>query len=488
MRCYPRRALGLVLVFPLLAACAGTLPSHAPADAQALAADRIGPGAGFGATDLDAVVSEPLAVDAAVRVALARSPRLQMAYARLGIGAADAFHASRLLNPTLSASRLSGDGGSERSLSLGLSLADALLLPRSRELAGRDLDALRIEVAARLVEVARETEHAWYDHVAAVQAARLHEAVAEAAGASAELAGRFRDAGTISRLQLLRERAAAREAEVAALQARVEVLRTRRVLNQAMGLSGELAAQWQPPDRLPMPSHHEPGLDGLLARAERERLDLEAARLQVGILEDGRDFTRRWRWLGGLELDYEWERESSGSRMRGPGLSLELPLFHQGQARTLRADARLARGRAELAERELAARLGVEEAHGRVQALRGIVSAYAEGIVPDRAEAVERELERYNFMLIGAFELLVAKQAEYTAYAGWIDAVRDYWLARTDLAHAVGGPLPYHAHGEPRQTPDLTGVIAPAGGHAHHGHHESDEGHHDHHDHHGGQP
>lgn len=45
-------------------------------------------------------------------------------------------------------------------------------------------------------------------------------------------------------------------------------------------------------------------------------------------------------------------------------------------------------------------------------------------------------------MLIGVFELLVAKQQEYDAYAGYLDAVRDYWTARTELARAVGRQLP----------------------------------------------
>ena len=44
-------------------------------------------------------------------------------------------------------------------------------------------------------------------------------------------------------------------------------------------------------------------------------------------------------------------------------------------------------------------------------------------------------------MLMGAYELLLAKQSEIGAYRDDIDAVRDYWIARSDLERAVGGRL-----------------------------------------------
>jgi len=45
-------------------------------------------------------------------------------------------------------------------------------------------------------------------------------------------------------------------------------------------------------------------------------------------------------------------------------------------------------------------------------------------------------------MLVGVFELLLAKQQEFDAYQGYLEAVRDYWLARVDLMRAVGAQLP----------------------------------------------
>jgi cobalt-zinc-cadmium efflux system outer membrane protein len=42
-------------------------------------------------------------------------------------------------------------------------------------------------------------------------------------------------------------------------------------------------------------------------------------------------------------------------------------------------------------------------------------------------------------MLVGAFELLEAKREESAAAAEYVEALHEYWLARVDLAQAIGG-------------------------------------------------
>lgn len=464
--------IGLALLTLALTACVTPARDLDTAQAESRQSARAAVGS---AADIDVqthrehLLGRPLTLDAAVALALAEQPRLKVAYSRLGIAAADAFESSRLANPTLSFQRLTGSG-TQRSWQIGVDLADLLLLHHKSEMAKRDFAALRIEVAAALVDVARDTERAWYRHVAAEQIATLRSATAEAAEASALLARRLHEAGNISRLQWVREQAAAGEARVQALHAESRTALTRRDLNLLMALRGDDALRWHTPDTLPLPVTEEPQLAHLLTEAREHRLDLAAGRLQLSVLEDGQQLANRWGWLGTFELDYEWERETDGSRLRGPGLTLELPIFNQGQHRTLRADARLMRGRAELAQRELQVEHEVQAALSRIARQREVIQTYRSSIVPGRAETVERQLERYNFMLIGTFELLAARQQEYQAYEHYIHAVRDYWLARTDLAHAVGKPLTGEIP-EAGRTPDLRKLIHPeASGHDHHNH------------------
>ena len=60
-------------------------------------------------------------------------------------------------------------------------------------------------------------------------------------------------------------------------------------------------------------------------------------------------------------------------------------------------------------------------------------------VIPVREAAVTFTQQEYNYMLVGVFELIAAKQAEYDSYQEYLEAVRDYWIARAQLEHAIGG-------------------------------------------------
>jgi cobalt-zinc-cadmium efflux system outer membrane protein len=44
-------------------------------------------------------------------------------------------------------------------------------------------------------------------------------------------------------------------------------------------------------------------------------------------------------------------------------------------------------------------------------------------------------------MLKGTYDLLLAKQSEVATERSYVEAWRDYWIARTQLERAVGGRL-----------------------------------------------
>ena len=51
---------------------------------------------------------------------------------------------------------------------------------------------------------------------------------------------------------------------------------------------------------------------------------------------------------------------------------------------------------------------------------------------------VKEILYHYNFMLKGVFDVLQVKQEELQARREYIDALRDYWVSRVELEHALG--------------------------------------------------
>lgn len=385
------------------------------------------------------LLSQPLTTARAVQLAFLKNPRIQSEYARLGLTQADLYDASRVSNPTFGYVdlRASGGGGSEVRRSVSVTFADVLLLRARTRLARAEIERVRHTVASALIDLATEVEIAWYEYVSTIQVAAMRDAVAQAAANSAEFASRSYEAGNLAPRDLALELAAASEARIVATRSLAETIRARTALASVLGVSSR--ETWDAPTTLPAPPADDGVENSLIARALETRPDLAAVRREVSLLEDALGVTRRWRYLGAVDVGYERGSESDGARLRGPTLALQLPIFNTGRGAVLRARAQLEDAQARLTSVELAVRNEVALGLDRVSAAREIAEQYRTALVPQREAVVQRELERYNYMLGGAFELLQAKRAEFDAYQEYLESVRDYWVTCAQLRRAVGG-------------------------------------------------
>lgn len=388
------------------------------------------------------IPTQPVTADHAVRLAFLYNPTIRQEYARLGLGRAELEEARRLSNPSFGYSHLHSreSGAAQIGRSLSLSFTDLLLLPARQRFASGQLERLQKDVAAELLNLAKEVEVAWFEAISADQVSSMRELVASSAEHSAALAQRFFDAGNINRLQLDQEYAAAAQARIGAVRARVEALRARSELATLMGLPA--SANWTLAAKLAAPPVSAYSADQLLRLALTQRLDLSAVQQEVALHEDLLGVTRRWRWLGEVEAGYDAEHEIDGDVLRGPSLTLELPIFNQGQAAIARAQAELVDARARLDALSYAVHNSVSLNLERLRLARDIAERYRSVLVPRREGIVARSQEQVNFMLMGVFELIVAKQQAYDAYQEYLEAVRDYWTIRAELRQSVGGRLP----------------------------------------------
>ncbi len=435
----------------LVASCAGIPADRGFADSQALVMARRGLEVAVPLPDNEAHdqtaewLAAPLTVESAQRIALTRNPQLLAQYARLGLAQAEVYDAARISNPLFSLAWLDGSaGGTQIGLGLAQNFADVLYLsPRKRRASG-ELARTQYQVAAELLNLAGQVEGAYYGHVGAIAVFELREALAAAGRASADLAQRFFDAGNLNRLELNREKAAATEARIEADRASARVLEARAVFNKLLGLTDE-EDRWTVAARLPLPVPAEDELSALQRLAQDGRLDLLAARQSVVRLEDMLGVTRSYRLVGDLQLGVDYEHETDGSRLLGPTLGLTLPIFNWGGGRVARAQAALDQMRAEARRLEIDVNNDVRLAQSKVANSRGLVERYRTQLIPQREEVVLRAMEMQNFMIIGQFELLLAKREEYAAYQGYLETLAGYWSTRAELAQAVGARLPSSA-------------------------------------------
>jgi cobalt-zinc-cadmium efflux system outer membrane protein len=63
-------------------------------------------------------------------------------------------------------------------------------------------------------------------------------------------------------------------------------------------------------------------------------------------------------------------------------------------------------------------------------------------LLPLRERIVHETQLQYNAMQLGVFELLRTREQQIEAAVAYVDALLDYWLARTDLEQLLSGRLP----------------------------------------------
>ena len=62
--------------------------------------------------------------------------------------------------------------------------------------------------------------------------------------------------------------------------------------------------------------------------------------------------------------------------------------------------------------------------------------------LPLRQRIVEQSLLQYNAMQIGVFQLLQSRRDQINAGREYIEALRDYWIARATLSRLLAGGSP----------------------------------------------
>jgi cobalt-zinc-cadmium efflux system outer membrane protein len=182
-----------------------------------------------------------------------------------------------------------------------------------------------------------------------------------------------------------------------------------------------------------------PGIDNVEAAAIAQRLDLAAANAEVEALARAAGLTRSTRWLSTLGIGVAYKREPDGEKLLGPEVELTLPLFDQGQARVARAEAELREAERRLEQLAIDVRSEAREALMRLRAAHGVAGHYRDALLPLQQTVVSETLKFYNGMLVGVYDLLLARQAQVQTAKEYIDASKEFWLAWAELEQAVGG-------------------------------------------------
>jgi outer membrane protein TolC len=174
----------------------------------------------------------------------------------------------------------------------------------------------------------------------------------------------------------------------------------------------------------------------------RNRLDIQAAKLRTESVASSLGLTKATRFVNALDVGYLDNFETDKGHERGYEISVEIPLFDWGSAKTARAEAIYMQSANRLAQTAIDARSEVRESYSAYVTSYDVAKHYRDEVVPVRKTISDEMLLRYNGMLASVFELLADSRDQVAAVNGYIDALKDYWVAETDLQQSLGGRLP----------------------------------------------
>ena len=408
---------------------------------QAIVAQRSQADADMARARVAELLKEPLTADGAVEVALLNNRGLQASMAQLGIAEADLVQAGRLRNPLFSFGRLAGGGVVEIERAVMFDVLGVLTMPVARQAQERRFQGAQYQAAYDAVGIATEARRAYFGAVAAQELVTYYSQVKEAADASNELAKRMLRAGNFNKLAQMREQAFYADATSDLARAQQQAVAERERFVRLLGLSGDQLA-FRLPERLPeLPKEPVEPKDAEQTAIDK-RLDVLMAKRTVEATARSLGLTKATRFVNALEVGYQNKSETDSKRANGYELELELPLFDFGSARTARAEATYMQAVHRTAEVAVNARSEVRESYWAYRTAYDLARHYRDEVVPLRKRISDENLLRYNGMLIGVFELLADSREQVRGVTGYVQALRDFWVAQTNLQTALTGRSP----------------------------------------------
>lgn len=394
-----------------------------------------------------------MVLSAAFDESLVKSPRAANIRSHLGITRAAYFQALTLPNPSLfylrDTAQLARQIGAVVPVEPPWKVAFRVLLARTQ------VKQTDLEIQRNLWLLRNTVRRAYLDAVIAAETTQTFEELHSITADLLLIAQKRFQAEDVAALDVNRAELAAFQAEADLKQARKKVEQTKQRLSVLMGRDyrTELEVQRVPAFRLkveanellPNLSQEFPSLDFLINEALKSRFDLRIAQQSI-LVNEARLRSTRANILPNPQFDAGYSYSGNppeGPATRGYFLAVTQPIpifdFQQGEQARLRAQ------RVQL-KRELEATRNVitEEVVSAYQLLmsaRERVGYFQDKILPVSEKVARLSRRAYEVGQNDITSTLAAQQSYIQVKASYLETVRSYQMALTDLEQAVGHPF-----------------------------------------------
>jgi len=390
--------------------------------------------------EVAAMLAHALSPEDAVQIALLNNRSLQASFEELGISEADLVQSGRLPNPRFTLRHAGAAAPYDIEETLSFNVLSLLTAPYAHEIEKRRFAQAQSAVVIDVMQLANDTRRAFYVAVAARESVRYLEQVRSAAEASAELARRMLAAGNWSLLDQAQEQNFSIDAAQRLTRAGLAEAAAREKLLRLMGLKGERPAV-ELAEALPELPRNIEDLPDVERAILQNRIDLQLMRARIDELARSLGLTKSTRFINVLDLGPARVLQGAKSQPyeRGYEVSFEVPVFDGGGARVKRAQSVYLQSVDRFAQAAVDARSEIREAYAAYRAAFDIAQRQRDEVIPARKLIAAQNLLRYNASLVSVFDLLADARAQIASVDEYIQSVRDFWMAKSQLDTALVG-------------------------------------------------
>jgi outer membrane protein TolC len=388
------------------------------------------------------LLSHPLTAESAIQVALLNNKGLQASYNELALAETELVQDSLPPNPTFSLSRIAGDGASEAERQVVGDILALATLPFRSDIARDRFGAAQLKAALATLRLAAEVRRAYFRSVAASELVTLLSDAKSTAEATAQLATKLGETGSLNKLDQAREQVFYAETSADLAAARQAASSARERLARLMGLWGSELG-FRIPDTLPALPRRPQSLPSIERDAVTHRLDLQIARIELAALAKAQNLTEATRFVTMLDIAGIDRKTSDPDlqpfRERGVDVTFQIPIFDGGEVRVRQAVETYNLAFNRLTEKAVNVRSEARDAYRSYRSTYDIASHYQREVLPQRKIIGEEMQLRYSSMQVDVFALLTEARQRLASLRAALDAKREFWLAQSELLAVVNG-------------------------------------------------
>ena len=387
---------------------------------------------------VDAVTSllaQPLSISAAEKLAVGFNPMMKVKLFKVGLAEADYAQAGRMENPGFSYARFSGQA---YEASILFDIGGVILMPLKRQLEARRLQSARYQAASDVLEHIANTRKSWINAVAARQQTALMQQALESAEAGNNLTRQMSALGHSSVIDAADSEIFLSGMRTSLTRQRLAESAAREGLIRQLGLWGQQARSLKLPDRLPELPEKSIEIESVEGQAIENRLDVRMANMNIEGLAKNLKLTRLNPFFSAIELGPVMEK-GEGEINRGFELEFRIPIFDTGDIKTQKAKAIYDQAQAQAEVTAISAASSARQALVSYQSSLEIAKHFRDTVLPLRERVSQEQLLMFNGMLISVFDLLDDLRSSMNMESSYVDAIKDFWIADTDLQQALTG-------------------------------------------------